>query len=201
MQNEIKLLRSVDHKNLIKLDSVFETKNSYYLIFELFSGGNLREYVKEKGVFTESQASFVLKNILEGVKYLHNKNIMHRDIKPDNILFRTSNIFSDNNQIVLADFGLATSNDVPQYLYPKCGTPGFVAPEIYAVTHFTDHYGLNCDLYSIGVTLYFMLTGNFPYPGKADLINENQNNLIDFNKSSIFKTLSKQGNCFHLFYI
>ena len=192
LENEIKILRSIDSPNLIKLDCVYESENSYYMIFELFSGGNLREYVKEKGAFSEFEAASILKNIMEGVKYLHDKNIMHRDIKPENILFRNTNKITDKSQVVLADFGLATSNDVPQYIYPKWGTPGFVAPEIYAISHSNEHYSLKCDLYSLGITLYYMLTGELPYPSH-NLVEENRKGLYNLNKSTIFKKLSPIG--------
>lgn len=192
LQNEIAILRKINQKNLIQLDSVHESSNSYYLIFELFMGGNLTEYVKNQGLFTEIHAAFVIRKILEGVKYLHNLNIMHRDIKPDNILFRSKDIY-EKDQIVLADFGLATSNDVIEYLHPKCGTPGFAAPEVFNVKNASDHYSLKCDLFSVGVTLYFMLTGNLPYCYQHDLLKENKDCLFNFNISKKFAKLSDQG--------
>ena len=189
LQNEIDVLRFIDHPNLIKLDSVYENENSFFMIFELFEGGNLRDYIEERGIMTEMQASLLIKLILEGVKYLHSKNIMHRDIKPENILFRSSNIF-DKNQIVLADFGLATFNHVPKYVHGNCGTPGFIAPEIFFFSHENDHYGLKCDLFSVGVTLFYILTGEMPFPGKRHLQTENRKCLFDFSKMS---KLSKTG--------
>ncbi len=185
-------MRSIDHSNLAKLDSVYETKNSFYLVFELFTGGNLNDYIKEKGVFNENQAAFVLKSVLEGVKYLHNKNIMHRDITPDNIFFHGSNLFQ-TEQIALAHFGLASFNNIPQYLFLKCGTLGYIAPEIYAVNSPKDHYSLKCDLFSVGVTLYFMLTRGLPYCQDRDLFEQNRECEIDFYRNGSYKTLSKQG--------
>ena len=155
-------------------------------------GGNLNEYVHHQGVFTEIHAAFVIKKILDGVKFLHNLNIMHRDIKPENILFRSKEIYEED-QIVLADFGLATSNDVSEYLHPKCGTPGFAAPEIFNVKDASDHYSLKCDLFSVGVTLYFMLTGQLPYRYRHDLLKENRDCLFSFNISKKFAKLSDQG--------
>ena len=167
------------------MDSVYETKTCYYLIFELFSGGNLKEYIKQHGVFSEDNAIYIIRNILEGLRYLHEKNIMHRDIKPENILFRTANIF-EPNQIVIADFGLATYNNVDEYIYGRCGTPGFVAPEIYAFVKPTDHYGLKCDLFSVGVTFFYMLTGTLPYAGFGSLIEDNMALRIEISKIANF---------------
>ena len=161
---------------------------------ELFYGGNLNDYIKSSGVLIEEKAAILTKCILKGIKYLHSLNIMHRDIKPENILFRSKS-FSNNTdtQVVLADFGLATFNNVERYIFPKCGTPGFVAPEIANMITPTCHYDLKCDLYSVGVTLYFILTGNLPYAGKHDLIKENKGGMLDFQKSNIYNDLTLDG--------
>lgn len=192
LQNEIQILRKVNHQNLIHLDSVYETSNSYYLVFELLTGGNIHEYVTTKGLFAEREAAALIKSILAGVKYLHDRNIMHRDIKPDNILFKSMNFF-DANQIILADFGLATSNDAMEYLHPKCGTPGFCAPEIFGISSPTDHYSLKCDLFSLGVTLYYMLTGTLPYSGSRSLLQENRESAFDLCICKNFQSLSNPG--------
>ena len=192
LKNEIKILRSIDNKNLSKLDSVYETPSSYYMIYEFYSGGNLKQYITENGILTESQAAGIMRNILEGVKYLHNQNIIHRDINPETIFFRSSKI-TEPNPVFLADFMFATSNDVLQYIFPKCGTPGFAAPEIYAIKSAKEHYSLKCDLFSLGVTLYYMLTGGLPYSGERDLISQNQECDFDFYKFKEYGSLSKQG--------
>ena len=160
---------------------------------ELFYGGNLKCHIRNSGVLTENKAAKFMKNVLKGVKHIHSLNIMHRDIKPENILFRSKDI-TDDTQVVLADFGLATFNSVEKYLFPKCGTPGFVAPEIAAIQNPSDHYDLKCDLFSVGVTLYFMLTGQLPYLGKNDLLSENKNCKWDFNKSPLYMNLTVEGN-------
>ena len=114
---------------------------------ELFQGGNLKEHIKKDGILSEKKAAKLLQNVLKGLKSMHSLNIMHRDIKPENILFRSKS-FSNNTdtQVVLADFGLATFNNVERYIFPKCGTPGFVAPEIANIITPTCNYDLKCDL-------------------------------------------------------
>ena len=133
---------------------------------ELFSGGNLNDYIKSNGVL--------------------------------NVLFRTKTN-REENEVVLADFGLASFNTVDRYIFPKCGTPGYVAPEIAAIIDHKAHYALKCDLYSVGVTLYFMLTGQLPYPGANDILEKNRKCHLDFEKSKIFMNLKSESNCFYLF--
>lgn len=180
------------------LDSVYETDNSYYLLLELFSGGNLKEMLKKEGHLNERKAAFIMRQVLKALQHLHKNKIIHRDIKPDNILFRQSDIFRDQKQVAIADFGLSTFSDSEQLLYPKCGTPGFAAPEVINYKKGTERYSNKCDLYSFGVTLYYVLTTRLPYQGKKDLIDENKDGNIDLNKSEIFATLTPAGfplNC------
>lgn len=84
---------------------------------------------------------------------MHSFNLMHRDLKPENLLFMNKD---DLHSLRIADFGLAQSIDVRPYLYPKCGTPGFVAPEILNETSEDPDYGLACDLFSCGIILYIL---------------------------------------------
>ena len=160
---------------------------------ELFYGGNLKVNIKNSGILPENTASKILKNVLNGIKCMHSQNIMHRDIKPENILFRSKIVSHETQEVVLADFGLATFNNVERYIFPKCGTPGFVAPEIATINKSTDHYDLKCDMYSVGVTLYYILTGCMPYSGKHELIKENRECIWDFQKSGIFNNLTLEG--------
>ena len=159
---------------------------------ELFSGGNLKDLIKNSGVLSEIKAAKLMRNVLNGLKFLHSINIMHRDIKPENILFR-SEVFDNETQVVLADFGLATYKNEQRYIYSRCGTPGFVAPEIITTNDPDAHYDVKCDLYSVGVTLYYILTANLPYAGKNELIIENRDCLFDFKKSEIFVNLTSDG--------
>lgn len=198
------MLRVVEHPNLIHLDSVYETDNTFYLILDLCSGGNLKEYLREHKFLPQNKAAIVLKSVLEGLQAMHSKNIMHRDVKPDNILFKTPEFLEKKNQIILADFGLACSNDVPKYLYHTCGTPGFVAPEILQNTDSkssSGHYSVKCDLFSVGITLYVMLTGRLPYEGTDNLLMENMKFDYDLNRYEGFGYLSKKGMFFLFYYL
>ncbi len=100
--------------------------------------------------------------LLSGVAALHEKNIMHRDLKPENIIFKTSGEL----HAVIADLGLATNaND--NYLFARCGTPGFVAPEIINLKELNVKYSPVCDMYSLGIIFHILLLGKSPFDGKT----------------------------------
>lgn len=178
----------------MKLDSVYETENSFYIVLELFSGGNLKDFIRENGILNERKAASIMKPILKTLSYLNKMNIIHRDIKPDNILFRQKDIFKGENQVAIADFGLAAFIDTAALLFPRCGTPGFASPEVAKYKVNDGKYDDKCDLYSFGVTLYFTLTGCLPYPGKRPLINENKEVSLFFSKSEIYTSLTREGS-------
>ena len=129
--NEIKVMRDVrkgdengkDH--LLRLEAVFESDNSIYMILELLPGRHLLDRFHEnKGIFSSDEVKELMVGILEGLAALHSRRIMHRDLKPENIMLRSATSMAP----VIADFGLATNVDISQYLFFRCGTPGYVAP-------------------------------------------------------------------------
>ena len=162
------------------------------MVFELFKGGNLQHCIRKQGPLKEFEAAFLFKSILEGLVYLHEKNIMHRDIKPENILFRSNNQ-NNKDQIVLADFGLATFSNIEEYLFLRCGTPGYVAPEVYKASHPKDHYSEKCDMFSFGVTLFESLTGGSVHFSKRMWTEENFNFAALLQKYPRFCILSNSG--------
>lgn len=94
---------------------------------------------------------------------MHLQGLIHRDIKPENILLRDQN---DEKSIVIADFGLATYyNNVTNVLFKRCGTPGYVAPEILTYEDNLPFYDDKCDVFSIGVLMYLLLSGKQPFTG------------------------------------
>lgn len=132
--------------------------------------------------------------VLNALKHLHKAKIIHRDLKPDNILLRSSDVYKDEKQVVLIDFGLSTFNHSKYELYPRCGTPGFAAPEIANYVENGEDYDERIDLYSFGVTLYYIMTGRLPYPLKRRISEESREVCIDLNKSDLFSLFSHEGS-------
>lgn len=109
---------------------------------------------------------------------MHAKNIMHRDLKPENLLFRKENDYD----CVIADFGLSEFSDTENYLYVRCGTPGYVAPEIISIRTLKAKYSPICDIYSLGLILYLLLFQKSPFPGKNqdEVLKQNKEAKINF---------------------
>ena len=123
---------------------------------ELLKGGNLSDFMKSSSHLDNEKIIIIIKSLIKAIKYCHDLEIMHRDIKPENILFRNNDIKEEN--ICIADFGLATYSNVSEYLYKKCGTPGFVAPEILKQNKEGNiKYGVICDMFSVGVLFHLLL--------------------------------------------
>jgi serine/threonine protein kinase len=150
--NEISIMKGLNHPNVMRLEEIHETVNSIYLITEVLEGGMFNSRFVTKSITTE-QIKKYMADVLGGLAYLDSKNIMHRDIKPDNILFRKK----DQEELVLVDFGLASDVEQPEYLFKRCGTPGYVAPEIInASSKKHTKFSTKCDVFSVGVMLYML---------------------------------------------
>jgi len=155
MINEIDIMRSLDHNHIIKLYEVYETDKSIYLILDLIQGKSLQDTLK-KTSFRHDASDIKIFNmiraILDALAYLASKGIMHRDLKPDNILL------DKNDKIKIVDFGLATLIDLPEYIFKKCGTPGYIAPEVFRYDHKNKatSYDDRCDVFSAGCIFYYM---------------------------------------------
>ena len=155
MLNEIDIMRCLNHENIIKLYEVFETEKSIYLVLELIQGKSLQEVLKKptfRDEFSEGKIVNMIKSILDALAYLAAKGIMHRDLKPDNILLGKGDV------IKIVDFGLATFIDVPDYIFKKCGTPGYIAPEVfkYDQKNASTNYDDKCDVFSAGCIMFYM---------------------------------------------
>ncbi|KAM3141261.1 hypothetical protein pb186bvf_006646 [Paramecium bursaria] len=178
--NEIQIMRELDSPNIMKLYEVYETQNSIYMGLELLEGDQLFEYMKKKTIFSNAQIQVIMTGLLMGLKHMHNKGIMHRDIKLENILFKKQNQL---DSVVIADFGLATYINQKPYLYSRCGTPGFVAPEIINLRNPNAQYDSVCDVYSLGLIFYILLTGRPAFQGKSynSIVQQNKESIINFN--------------------
>lgn len=153
MINEIDIMRVTEHENIIKLYEVYETERSIYLVLELIQGKSLQDVLKKSGFKdNEPRTLNVISSILDALAYLASKGIMHRDLKPDNILI------DKGDKVKIVDFGLATFIDLPEYIFKKCGTPGYIAPEVfkYDQKNPATFYNDRCDAFSAGCILYYM---------------------------------------------
>lgn len=142
-------MRNLDHPNIIKLYEVYETDNHLNLVLELLHGGELFDKILTKGFYTEKDASFLMRKLLDALAYMHAKGMMHRDLKPENLILTG---VSDDTDIKIADFGLSTFINIDDQLFKRCGTPGYVAPEVLADQPYDD----KVDVYSAGVILFIL---------------------------------------------
>ncbi|KAI4088166.1 MAG: hypothetical protein LQ344_006258 [Seirophora lacunosa] len=166
VRNEIAVLKKVSmgHQNILTLVDYFETMNNLYLVTDLALGGELFDRICRKGSYYESDAADLIRATLSAVAYLHDHGIVHRDLKPENLLFRTP---EDNADLLIADFGLSRIMDEEAFhvLTTTCGTPGYMAPEIFKKTG----HGKPVDVWAIGVITYFLLCGYTPFDRDSNL--------------------------------
>lgn len=151
---EIDIIKQLDHPNIIKLiDYIEDEKRSIaYLIFEYCPRGDLGEFLKGRPL-KEKHVKRIMKELASGLRYLLSKNIFHRDLKPKNILMM------DDKSIKITDFGLAKKTNPSDLSETICGSPLYMAPEIMK----KNKYCIKSDLWSIGIMLYEMVTGNVPF--------------------------------------
>ena len=163
---EIQVLKELEHPNIIKIFEYYIDNRYHYIITELLTGGELYESILKFQKFNEKKAAYIMKQILSALNYLHSKGIVHRDIKPENILVQNENKNNKNSideiQIKIIDFGASNFFKENEKLTLKVGSPYYIAPEV-----LNKSYNEKCDIWSAGVVLYVMLTGNFPFVGKT----------------------------------
>mmetsp|Transcript_66756 Transcript_66756/g.148234 ORF Transcript_66756/g.148234 Transcript_66756/m.148234 type:complete len:527 (+) Transcript_66756:50-1630(+) len=161
-QQEVDIMKVMDHPNIIKLYETFEDRRHLYLVMELCSGGELFDRIIEAGHFRESDGAIVVSHILHAIFYMHKNEVCHRDLKPENFLFLTKDPI-DQNILKLIDFGLSSVVSDGKAMSTKAGTPYYVAPQV-----LQGKYDKSCDLWSCGVIMYTMLCGYPPFYGKTD---------------------------------
>ncbi|XP_029168752.1 calcium/calmodulin-dependent protein kinase type IV-like isoform X2 [Nylanderia fulva] len=162
VQREVEIMRRLQHPRLIQLYDAIDAGKQIYVILELIDGGELFERVIDDDfVLTERSCAVFMRQICEGMEFMHSQKILHLDLKPENILCLTK----EGNRIKIIDFGLAREYDPNKKLQVLFGTPEFVAPE---VVNF-DQIGFGTDIWSIGVICYVLLSGLSPFMGDTDI--------------------------------
>ena len=149
-----------DGPHIVRLLEVFMAPNRTHLVMEEMRGGDLLAKLQEREVYTESEARTVSRRLLEAIDYCHRNRICHRDIKPENVLLVD---VTDDTKIKLGDFGCAKRLNGKKNLHTLCGSPQYVAPELYI--HADDGYDERCDLWSAGIVMYILLGGYAPFEG------------------------------------
>ena len=172
--NEIKLIRKIQEDHIIKLLSIYEGKKHIYLLTNFCPGKNLYDHIIEKGNQPELKSLHIILQILEGLDYLHSNNIIHRDIKPENIIINNKK----NKNIIICDLGLGSFLEEIDSLFYRCGTPGYMAPEILK----EEKYDFKIDVFSAGIVFYIVLFGKMPFSGDCydEVIKNNKRCKIDF---------------------
>ena len=168
------MMRVIDHLRLSKTYEIYEGDNHVYCVCKYYNGRDLLSYLIEEGLPSEKVTINITKQILQALSYLSTLKIMHRDVKPENILF----VDEQENQIVIVDYGFATYEKDYKKLFSRCGTPGFVAPEVLN----DEEYDCSIDVYSCGIILYLMLSGDIPFNGESqsEIVEQNIKGDVDF---------------------
>jgi len=154
LEREITLMKLIQHPNIMQLYDVYETDRDLYLILEHIEGGELFDYLVKRGRLSEPEALGFFQQIIYGVDFCHRNHICHRDLKPENLLL------DKNLNIKIADFGMASLQVPSKMLETSCGSPHYASPEIIKGIKYD---GTAADVWSCGIILYALLTGNLPF--------------------------------------
>jgi len=156
LMDEIAILEEIKHPNIVQLYNVYDEPGTSFLVMEYMDGGELFDRIVQKQYYNEKEARDVCKILFETIHYCHKQKIVHRDVKPENLLLTSK----DNDfDLKIADFGFAKKFVLDNSLTTQLGTPGYVAPEILR----GDPYGTKVDMWSLGVIIYTLLGGYPPF--------------------------------------
>ncbi|KAL2892875.1 Serine/threonine-protein kinase PEPKR2 [Bienertia sinuspersici] len=181
VHREVEIMQHLSgHTGVVMLKAVYEDSDCFHLVMELCSGGRLVDEMKEKR-YSEQRVAQIMKEIMLVIKYCHDMGVVHRDVKPENILLTNSGAMK------LADFGLAVRVSSGQSLTGIAGSPAYVAPEV-----LSGSYREKVDIWSAGILLHALLTGSLPFQGESleSIFDAIKNNKLDFH-SGVWQSVSK----------
>jgi serine/threonine protein kinase len=157
IKNEIEVMKKLEHPNVIHVKEYFVQSGKFYIVMSCLRGGELLDALLDLGNYNEEDAKTIARQLLDALAYMHVNNVTHRDLKLENLLLARPN---DISSVVIADFGLARNAKTARQVFStQCGTPSYVAPEILLGKPYTPAV----DVWSIGVILYTLLIGSFPF--------------------------------------
>lgn len=184
LRYEIDILKNLDHPNILRLYEVFEDNKHIFLVTEYCDGGELFDEILLRQRFEEKDAAPIMKQLLSAINYCHKQKVCHRDLKPENVLLDSG----DKSTIKLIDFGTSQVFENEEKMELVLGTAYYIAPEVLA-----GKYDEKCDIWSIGVILYILLSGEPPFFGNndAEIIQKVKKGRYYYNKP-IWKSRSSQ---------
>ncbi|BFZ59362.1 Death-associated protein kinase 1 [Saitoella coloradoensis] len=168
---EIEILSSLSHPNVVGVHKCYITSSHIYIFEDLVSGGDLFSWFAERGVVGEVECMFVIWQVLKALEYLHERNIAHRDLKLENILISSS---EPGFRVVLTDFGVARQWEDARRMSTIVGTPEYAAPEMSRREKGKRGYGKEIDLWSLGVIVHVLLSGQQPFSSTSQTDSRSQ---------------------------
>ncbi|KAJ7961362.1 Kinase family protein [Quillaja saponaria] len=162
LMSEIVILNRINHPNIIRLHDIIEVPGKINLVLEYCRGGDLSLYIQRHGRMPEATAKHFLRQLAAGLQVLRDNNLIHRDLKPQNLLLSTND---DNSVLKIADFGFARSLQPKGLAETLCGSPLYMAPEIMQL----QKYDAKADLWSVGTILFQLVTGRTPFTGNNQI--------------------------------
>ena len=153
-EQEVRIMQTLNHPNIVKIEEIVYEEKLIFVVMEYCTRGDLFSYIIKNGALTDYVVKKLLRQLVDAIKYLHERHLAHRDIKPENILINNA------GNAKLGDFGLCHITSPTKLLTTPCGSPLYAPPEIVSGTPYD---GLKADMWSLGVVLFTMCTGSLPW--------------------------------------
>lgn len=171
IKREAAMLDKLKHENVVRLHDTYYEKVFVCMVMDIYKGGDMIEGMQahwnSKGMIPTDKLKNILKQMVAGIAFVHSQSVVHRDVKGDNYLMDRKNIVDPDCKIFLSDFGTVVALAETQRLNEKCGTKIYWAPEFFAL-----NYSFKVDIWAIGVVLYGLICGKFPFKGESDVNNK-----------------------------